>query len=88
VIEHRLSGDRQVFLGRASEKQGKADDAITAYKAASKIKPVEELAWKGLVNVYEGQGSRYVNEHSDASLKLAQIYMEKYVRLENSCQRY
>jgi len=82
VIEIWLSRHRQVFLGRACEKQGKPDEATTAYKAASKIKPDEELAWKGLLNVYENQSFHNIQEHSEASLALAKVYMLKCVKLE------
>jgi len=71
-------------LGRASEKQGSFDEAVAAYKAASRIKPDEDLAWKGLIQVFESQGSRKVDEHSEVSLSLAQVYMEKYIKT-NKC---
>ena len=68
-----------MFLGRALEKQGKQHPALDAYKSATKIKPEDELAWKGLCNVYESLGSEGVDGHSSASLGLAHIYVEKYV---------
>lgn len=68
-----------MFLGRALEKQGKQHPAIDAYRNATKLKPDDELAWKGLCNVYESLGSEGVDGHSSAALGLAQIYVEKYV---------
>jgi len=71
-------------VGRASEKQSSFDEAVAAYKAASRIKPDEDLAWKGLIQVFESQGSCKVDEHSEVSLSLAQVYMEKYIKT-NKC---
>ena len=68
---------RQVFLGRALEKQGKIYAAIDAYKAATKIKPEDELAWKGLWNGYSSLGSNGVDGHTEAGMGLAQVYAEK-----------
>ncbi|KAI9670316.1 MAG: Superkiller protein 3 [Alyxoria varia] len=68
---------RHIFLGRALEKQGKLDEAILSYEAASKIKPGDELAWKGLCNAYESQGSRGVSKHNNVALDFAKVYAEK-----------
>lgn len=73
----QLIAHRQVFLGRALEKQGKVHPAINAYKAATKIKPEDELAWKGLWNAYAGLGSGGVDGHTEAGMGLAQIHAEK-----------
>ena len=67
----------QLFFGRAVEKQEKLDDAAKAYDAATKLKPGDELAWKGLCGVYEAQGSENVTKHTDVSLHLAVIYQQQ-----------
>lgn len=66
-----------VFLGRALEKQGKAQSAIEPYERAASIKPGEDLAWKGLCNIYETFGSKGVQGFTSASLELAKVYAEK-----------
>jgi len=68
-----------VFLGRALEKQGQLHPAVDAYKAATKFKPEEDLAWKGLVKACEALGPQGVEGHTAASLGLAQVYAEKLV---------
>ena len=65
-----------VFLGRALEKQVKLQEATEAYECATRIKPGDELAWKGLCNAYESQGSQNVDRHTVASMSLARIYMQ------------
>jgi cytochrome c-type biogenesis protein CcmH/NrfG len=66
-----------VFLGRALEKQGQIHPAIDAYKAATQIKPEEELAWKGLLKACETLGAIGVDGRTAAALGLAQVYAEK-----------
>lgn len=68
---------RNVFLGRALEKQGDAQQAIGAYRKATGIKPTEDLAWKGLCNVYEASGAKGVDGFTESSLELARIYAER-----------
>ncbi len=72
-----LTLSRYVFLGRGLEKQSKVDEAVKAYHAATNIKPKEDLAWKGLCNALETQGSRKLKEYKSAALGLAQAYAEK-----------
>jgi len=66
-----------MFLGRALEKLGQLDEAIPSYRAAARIKPDDELAWKGLCNVFESQGARHVKDHIVASLELAKLLVQK-----------
>ena len=80
LVEFLIYAISNVFLGRALEKQNALDEAANSYKAATKIKPNDELAWKGLCNLYEAQGSRAVAKHTEASLKLAQIYADQFVQ--------
>jgi len=68
-----------VFLGRALEKQGQLHPAVDAYKAATKLKPEEDLAWKGLIKACEALGAQGVEGHTAASSGLAQVYAEKWV---------
>lgn len=71
-------------MGRALEKQSRSDEAIEAYKKAANIKPDDELAWKGLCNVYESQGAKGVEGFTTASVGLAQRYIDKDDR--DQCQ--
>jgi len=77
-----LTNDRSnVFLGRALEKQGQIHPAIDAYKAATQIKPEEDLAWRGLNKAYEALGTSGIEGRTSSALGLAQIYAEKYVHV-------
>jgi superkiller protein 3 len=67
------------FLGRASEKLGKVNDAEKAYRAATRVKPDDVTAWTGLSILYEAQGSARVKDYIDASLAIAKIHMALYV---------
>nr|POE98256.1 superkiller protein 3 [Quercus suber] len=63
-----------LFLGRAYEKQGKLDDASQSYHAAADSKPDDSQAWQGLVMLYEGQGSKRLDDYREAAVKLAEIF--------------
>nr|POF15236.1 superkiller protein 3 [Quercus suber] len=63
-----------LFLGRAYEKQGKLDDASNSYHAAADSKPEDSQAWQGLCVLYEGQGSKKIDEYREAAVKLAEIF--------------
>jgi hypothetical protein len=67
-----------LFLGRAYDKLNKPDEAAKAYYAASKIKPNEDQAWQGLRMLYEGQGSKSVDDFITVSVQLAEVYAEAY----------
>ena len=67
-----------LFLGRASEKLGKVNDAEKAYRAATRVKPDDVTAWTGLSILYEAQGSARVKDYVDTSLEIAKIYMTLY----------
>jgi superkiller protein 3 len=71
-----------LFLGRASEKQGKLDDAEKAYRAATLAKSDDVTAWTGLSILYEAQGPAKVKEYVETSLEVAKIYMALYVSPE------
>lgn len=66
-----------MFLGRSLEKLGRPDEAISPYRTATRIKPDDELAWKGLCNLLESQGQHSVKEFIDVSARLADLYAEK-----------
>ncbi|KAI9825314.1 MAG: hypothetical protein M1819_000560 [Sarea resinae] len=65
-----------VFLGLALDKQGNFEEAIKAYDAATKIKDNDALAWQGLVNLYENQTVKNVDDYRQAAVRLAEIYMK------------
>lgn len=76
-ITYLTNGASNVFLGRALEKQGQLYPAIDAYKAATQIKPDEDLAWKGLTKAYEALGTSGIEGHTSSALGLAHIYVDK-----------
>ena len=63
-----------LFLGRASEKQGRLEDAAKAYRSAAEAKPEDSQAWLGLCSLYEAQGQRKVDEYREAAVKTAEIF--------------
>ncbi|KAI9723608.1 MAG: hypothetical protein M1812_000908 [Candelaria pacifica] len=65
-----------VFLGLALGKQGKYDEAATAYIKATNVKRNEALAWQGLIDLYEKQGGKQVDAYRVAAVELAEFYME------------
>lgn len=73
-----------VFLGRALEKQGQLHPAIDAYKAATQIRPGEDLAWRGLNKVYEALGPSGIEGRTLSALGLAQIYADKFAQVNST----
>lgn len=69
---------RNLFLGRAFDKQGKPIEAAKAYNEATKIKPDDDQAWQGLRILYEGQGAKSVDDYITVALRLVEIYAEAY----------
>ena len=70
----------KLFLGRANNGLSLFDEAAKAYNDATKIKPEEAQAWLGLRGMYESLGPSKVEENIEVGLKLAEIYMNVYVR--------
>ncbi|KAI9697842.1 MAG: Superkiller protein 3 [Bogoriella megaspora] len=66
----------KLFLGRALDKKGNSEEAVKTYESATKIKPNDDQAWLGLRTLYEGQGSRKVDQFRHVSMRLAEIYMD------------
>ncbi|KAF2500717.1 hypothetical protein BU16DRAFT_614434 [Lophium mytilinum] len=64
----------KLFLGRALDKSGKPQEAAKAYESATKIKPDDLQAWRGLESVLESQGPAGVDEYIPVGLRLAEIY--------------
>jgi len=64
----------KLFLGRALDKTGKPQEAAKAYEAATKTKPDDLQAWRGLESVLEGQGAAGVDQYIPVGLRLAEIY--------------
>lgn len=71
------SYNAKVFLGLAYEKQDQIEASETVYRAAITIKDKDPLAWQGLVTLYEKQAGKKLDEHHDAAIRLAEIFMEK-----------
>lgn len=73
-----------LFLGFAREKLGQLDAAETAISQAAKIKPDDAQAYKGLITLYEKQGSQRLDQYHDTAFRLAEIYAQADDR--NQCQ--
>lgn len=71
---------RRLFLGRTYDKLEKPEESEKAYNEAAAIKPADDQAWKGLLALYEAQGSKTVDKFLAASEGLAQVYAAAYVR--------
>jgi cytochrome c-type biogenesis protein CcmH/NrfG len=69
----------KVFIGHASDKSSRFEEAAKAYNDATAIKPEDAQAWLGLRTMYEHLGPAKVDENTDVGLKLAEIYMNLYV---------
>ncbi|KAK5203875.1 Superkiller protein 3 [Exophiala xenobiotica] len=73
-----------LFLGFAREKLGDLDAAEKAIHKAADCKPQDVQAYKGLITLYEKQGSPKVDQYHDVAFKLAEIYAQQEDRAQ--CQ--
>lgn len=73
-----------LFLGFAREKLGDLEAAEKAILKAAALKPEDLQSYKGLVTLYEKQGSAKLDQYHIAVLKLAEIYAQKEDRAQ--CQ--
>jgi superkiller protein 3 len=64
----------RLFLGRAFEKQGQLENAADTYRKAADSKPDEAQAWLGLCSLFEGQGSKKVDDYIDAAVRVGSIH--------------
>lgn len=71
-----------LFLGFAKEKLGDLEGAEKAILKASNLKPQDVQAYKGLITLYEKQGSAKVDQYHDIAFKLAEIYAQQEDRLQ------
>ena len=62
-----------LFLGFAQEKLDQNEDAERAYRKATRIKPGDLQALKGLITLYEKQGSEKIDEYHDVVRQIAEI---------------
>ena len=62
-----------LFLGFAQEKLDQNEDAERAYRKATRIKPGDLQALKGLITLYEKQGSAKLDEYHDVVRQSAEI---------------
>lgn len=72
---------RNVFLGLALDKLDHNDESEKAYHAAAKIKDADALAWQGLINLYDKQEDKKLDEYEQAAIRLAKIYGDACVHL-------
>ncbi|KEY67918.1 hypothetical protein S7711_02128 [Stachybotrys chartarum IBT 7711] len=63
-----------IFLAFAFDKKNQPEDAEAVYLAATKIRPQDGQAWKGLIKLYEKQGTNKLNGYQHAVVNLAQIF--------------
>ncbi|KAL6245784.1 Superkiller protein 3 [Rhinocladiella similis] len=73
-----------LFLGFAKEKLNDLDAAENAIRKAADLKPQDAQAYKGLVTLFEKQGSSKVDAYHDVAFKLAEIYAQQEDRAQ--CQ--
>ncbi|EXJ89974.1 hypothetical protein A1O3_03041 [Capronia epimyces CBS 606.96] len=66
-----------LFLGFAREKLGDLEAAEKAIHKAADLKPQDAQGYKGLITLYEKQGSAKVDQYHDVALKLAEIYVQQ-----------
>ena len=64
-----------MFLGLALDKQNRYEEAEKAYKTAIKSRANDYLVWQGLVNLYEKQANKKIDEYGDATLHLTELFM-------------
>ncbi|KIX00926.1 uncharacterized protein Z518_09991 [Rhinocladiella mackenziei CBS 650.93] len=73
-----------LFLGFAREKLGDLEAAEKAILKAAEFKPQDVQSLKGLISLYEKQGSAKVDQYHDAAFKLAEIFAQQEDRVQ--CQ--
>jgi superkiller protein 3 len=73
-----------VFLGFARDKLGQNAEAENAYRKATSIKPGDVQALKGLITLYEKQGSEKLDEYHDVARQLAELLAASDDRIQ--CQ--
>ncbi|KXG46022.1 Tetratricopeptide-like helical [Penicillium griseofulvum] len=65
-----------VFLGLASDRLNKNNDAENAYSAATAINPDDKTAWQGLISLYEKQGGCTHDGYHKAVIALGKIFAD------------
>jgi len=73
-----------LFLGFARERLGQYEAAESAIQSALDLKPQDVQAYKGLVTLYEKQGSSKLDQYHDVVFSLAGIYSQNDDRI--NCQ--
>lgn len=64
------------FLAFALDKKDKLEEAEKTYDTATKLKPNESTAWRGLIQLYEKQGNKKLSAYQNAATRLAEIFRE------------
>ncbi|KAI3154045.1 hypothetical protein CBS147325_1137 [Penicillium roqueforti] len=65
-----------VFLGLASDRLNKNNEAEDAYSAATSINPDDKTAWQGLISLYEKQGGCNDDGYHKAVIALGKIFAD------------
>lgn len=73
-----------LFLGFAREKLGDFAAAEKSIRRAADLKPQDVQAYKGLITLYEKQGSAKVDQYHDIAFRLAEVYAQQEDRAQ--CQ--
>jgi superkiller protein 3 len=63
-----------VFLGFARDKLEDNEGAEKAYEAATKLRPKDPQALKGLITLYEKQGQKSLDRYHTTAVQLAELY--------------
>ena len=70
-----------MFLGLALDKLDRNEESEASYNTAVKSKGNESLAWQGLITLFEKQASKKLDEYRNAAVRLAEVFMNAYVRM-------
>jgi superkiller protein 3 len=79
-----------IFLGFARDKLGNVEGAEKAYEAATKLKPNDPQALKGLITLFENQGSKSLDKYHIIAVRLAEVYasLDDSTQCQNVIDKY
>lgn len=64
------------FLAFALDKKDHLEEAEKTYDTATKLKPTESTAWRGLIQLYEKQGNKKLSAYQNAAVRLAEVFRD------------
>ncbi len=79
-----------VFLGFARDKLDNNEGAEKAYEAATKLKPNDPQASKGLITLFEKQGQKSLDKYHNIAVQLAEVYgsLDDRAQCQNVINKY